>query len=677
MPIRIVDKASRLAKLNATLSGVDSVLQGTNTAPAARTGVLSAAAFVGAILAAQGVFTAAPNRTAILGASMAGFTAALQGTAFSSISSGAPYIYALDTTGGPKLGGRLGRGAYLNVYLYNAGNYSEWGVTSFVTIGGVRVHGYCALDPVRSPHQASLGLKRLVCQIGSDLVQALTNGVEYMVAVSVNGEAPSNPMDSGFYVTQTGKNISYRVNSDRIIFVDTLLGNNSTGDGSFDAPYQDLQTTAGTGGALRWNNSASSTNGTQPGTHVYLRGRVSSRDGPNTRCIDLGRITGLVGRPIVIKSYPGEVGANNPELFEYRSNSGSGGFINGQWTALSEEARTAFAPGTGWNESIEVSDIKVTIHAGSGSDHGPFNLQYHMQRPRISNCEGSWPSTVTGSNHGRSGGIEGSPVDGFFGVNYFHDIYGDTAEENHAIYLDGFSSQVLSESAACRNEICGNTIDNITHGCGIQQYGGSANHAMADNLIYDNKVTRISKHALNFNQLCQRSKAWNNILAHINNHAVLFDTTVLTAGNAIYIANCVVYDWGRTIPDRRAFWKNSQWGGIVRVENCIVALPATHANNGVNWLADNAGGVGTFQFVKCRWDDRRTSGGLTSKPPEDATGTFGNPGFTDAANDDFSLLEGSACINAGNVPQGISRTRGIGGNAAPQGGAHDQGAYER
>lgn len=593
-------------------------------------------------------------------------------------SSTAPFIYATDFTSGPTSGGENSKGCYLTIYLYNAGNFSDYGTTNFVTIGGQAVDNYRCLESVRAVHMAALGLKRLTVQIGSTGVQGLTAGTAYAVSVTVAGVSPSNATASGKYLTPSGKSITFTPQPGAILFVDTSSGNNANA-GTIASPLQDLQTTAGSGGAFKINSSVNATDGIKPGTHVIVRGNTSSRNGLNSRCVDLFRVSGRAATgatdrgSICLTSYPGAAGANSPELFIYQSSSGSGGMINGNDSTRAEEVTTSYGGATGWCQYMEFSNLKAVINAGTGGDGGPFNTQNHGQFWRITNCEMTWPSTVTGANHGRSAGIEGSPVDSFFALNYIHDIYGDSNEENHGIYMDGYSG--TGECAAIRNEYAGNYIVDITHGTGIQFYGGVSNADLSGNDVYDNMILRTGKYGLNWNTAVKSGRAWNNVIAHTDDHAIVIDTTSLTSGNFIYMANNVIYDWGTGTADRFAILKNSTFGGTFRFENNIVALPSTHANNNADWWTNNAGG-GTMTFVKNRWDDR--AGNLVAKPSQDSTGSFGNPSFTNAASNDFSLANGSACIDAGNVPTGITRSYGFGALVvAPTGAAHDQGAFER
>jgi hypothetical protein len=77
MPIRVVDSIGRLGKIDASLTLTTS-LTGTHVAPAARSGVLTAAisTLSGDM---QGVFSAAPNRTGVIGAPVATLGALIQG----------------------------------------------------------------------------------------------------------------------------------------------------------------------------------------------------------------------------------------------------------------------------------------------------------------------------------------------------------------------------------------------------------------------------------------------------------------------------------------------------------------------------------------------------------------------------------------------------------------------
>jgi hypothetical protein len=107
---------------------------------------------------------------------------------------------------------------------------------------------------------------------------------------------------------------------------------------------------------------------------------------------------------------------------------------------------------------------------------------------------------------------------------------------------------------------------------------------------------------------------------------------------------------------------------------CPTATHAVRVNNPGTWDSDynNLGPEGT-DFI--HWDDVTgydTLSSFQSGESQDANSISNDPSFTDEANDDFTLQEGSPCINAG-VDVGL--TEDYAGN--PIVGTPDIGAYEK
>lgn len=585
----------------------------------------------------------------------------------------APFIVATDFTAGPVSGGEDNKGCYLSIYGLNFGTFGDYGTANFVTIGGVNVDNYRCLEDVKGSPFSALGLKRLTVQVGA--LTGLSAGTAYAVSVTVGGTGPSNATNSGKYVAPvSGDDITFTPNPGTIYFVDPVSGSNANA-GTFAAPFKDLQTSAGTGGPYVINTSAGGTSGMKPGTHVVCRAGTSSATGVNSRGVDLFRITGTAPSgssntgPICLTSYPGAAGANSPEVFEWAGASGIGGFINGNDSTRAVESNSY---GTGWCQYMEFSNVKASVPADKGSDGGPFNTQNHGQYWRIVNCEATWPSTVSSASQGRSAGIEGSPVNSRFLLNYIHDIYGAGSEANtqHGIYMDGFSSG--TGNVAHDNVFAFNYIKDITFGNGIQFFDGVNGGGMRNNTFAHNWIDTVAKHGINIADNTESVVAYNNVVLQAGEDACRISTSGVIASNGIVVCNNTFYGWGRTTASRYGFRSESVPGGgsnSILVRNNIFCQYASHSANSYSFQTTNTGVV----FDDNQWYD--PDGRLTTKPSGDTAGAYGNPTFTTAGSD-FTLQTGSPCIDAGTTPTGFTRSYGFALNVAPDG-TVDRGAYER
>lgn len=592
----------------------------------------------------------------------------------------APFILFTDFSSGPTAGNvsnsgdENSKGCYLSVYGINFGSFASYGTSNLVTVGGVTVDNYRCLEAVVAPAMAALGVMRLTVQVGA--LSGLSNGTAYPVSVSVASVTPSNSTSGGNYLDIDGEALTFTPQPGPIYFVDFVNGSNGNA-GTFAAPFKDLQTTAGTGGAFKKNTTQNGTDGIHPGAHVVARTGTYTNVGQNDRAVDLMRIT---GRPatgasdrgsICFTSYPGAAGANSPELCHIQLPTAKGGGFNGNDSTRAQEISTSFGGFTGWCQYMEFSNFKVTSNPTGPSDGGCMNAQSTARHWRLVNLELIWQSTVTGASHAKSGGVEGSLLNSRIYGLYIHDVNGDTgANENHGVYLDGnidVSTDVIV--AYC-------TIKNIGAGNGIQTYDGINGAGMDQLVIHHNWIETVNKNCLNIVDNTKGCKAYNNILLYPGENAIRLSTDSGTAANCFIFANNVIYMWDRiyTAATRFAFADESNLGtgaASGRFENNICMQPAAGHTTHYDWVYLNSGKV---TVAKNRWYD--AGGTLTSKPSEDSTGSYGNPNFTSAGTD-FTLATGSACINAGNTPTGITRSFGFGLNTAPQGAAHDQGAFER
>lgn len=596
----------------------------------------------------------------------------LPGTGTQPSGNGEPFVLFIGNTAGPRTGGEGNNGSYVFLYLLNATAFNTWGVTSFVSIGGVNVSGYCHLSDPNSPRLAAMGVKRLAVQVGA--LTGLSDGTAYPVLVTT-------PSGTSNVTDVFGQPFTFTPQPGSIVFVDEATGVDGAA-GTIAAPMKRLQNSTVTVGAFRRNGANSSDgageNGTPPGTHVILRGGTYSLVGNGNKWCNLYQITGRPATgatnrgPICAMSYPGSPGSNAPEQAYWDAPAGMGGGFNGNDSTQANIAVTAYGGGgtRGWCQYIELCNIKIRSSATSASDAGPVNTQCRAQFWRVIDMDLSWPCT----QQGFSAGIEGSPQNSKFYGNHIHDIQSGNQVEtdtNHAFYFGGYGSGTTTSGAvATGNFVAFNDCHDITAGNGVNMFDGVNGAGMINNTLAYNWFKTVSKHCINIADNTRSCVVYNNVCEDAGQMALRLSTSALTGANGIVFANNVFYGWSR-ITGYGGFSSESTFSGTARFENNIVMQKPGHSANGYSFFNGGSG----VTVTKNRWYD--PDGRLTTKPTQDAAGSYGNPSFTNAPGGDFSLALGSACIDAGNVPAGITRSYGFGLNAAPQGAAHDQGAYER
>lgn len=594
----------------------------------------------------------------------------------------APLILYTDITAGPVSGGENDKGCYLSIYGLNLGTFSDYGTTNFVTIGGVNVDNYrCLQNAVGNASPAvgnsvfgTWGIKRLTVQVGA--LTGLSAGTAYPISVTIDGTPPANNTSGGNNLDVFGETLMFTPQPGSIVFVATTGSDGAAG--TIAAPLLNLQSSTGFAGALKIASGANATDGTHPGTHVILRGGTYTASGLNNRWVDLFRITGTSPTgatdrgPIVITSYPGAAGADAPETVVWQGASGAGGGFNGNDSTRAGETSTAYGGFTGWCQYIHISNLKVSVNAGSGDDAGPFNTQAHGQYWRIVNCDATWPSTVV-TPQAFSAGIEGSPVNGRFYGNYLHDIDGAGAEANtnHGIYLNGFGSG--AGNVANGNIIAFNIIRDIGQGSGISVFDGVNGAGIRNNTLAYNWVQNVNRCGVNISDNTESMTVYNNVFIGSGEQSIRVSTSGLIAANGIYVFNNTCYGWASQT-GAEAFISASALGAAprsMRIENNIFMQTPSHAANGYDFVTVD---TGTITFNDNQWYD--PDGRLTAKPAADSAGAYGNPLFTAAASNDFTLQAGSPCLNVGTTPL-ITRAYAFALDVSAFGAAIDRGAYEK
>lgn len=589
------------------------------------------------------------------------------------VPSGAPRILFHANNAGPRTGADDNNGTYVFLYVLNAPTFAELGVTAFITIGDRAVAGYCHVAEPNSPRLAAMGVKRIAFQVGA--LTGLVDGTAYQIKLTTS--AGTSNLNNVF-----NEPITFTPQPGSIVFVDEVNGIDGAA-GTKAAPIKRLQNSTVTAGALRRNGSNSSDgageNGTPPGTHVILRGGPYSLVGNGNKWCNLYQITGrdptgAANRgPICIFSYPGAPGSNAPEQAFWDAPAGMGGGFNGNDSTQANIAVTAYGGGSarGWCHHIQITNIKIRSSSTSASDAAPVNMQCRATSWRVIDNDLAWPCV----NQGFSAGVEGSSVNGRFFGNHIHDIQSGNQVEldtNHAFYFDGYGSGTTTNGAvASGNIIAFNDMHDITAGNGVQFFDNTNGAGMSNNTVAFNWIKTVSKHCINIADNTASCVVYNNVLEDAGRNSVRIATSALTTANGILVYNNVCYGWAR-LAGLSALLRESNFSGSARFENNVVCQKPGHAANGYSYAS--VSGTGTLTLSSNQWYD--PDGRLTTKPASDSAGAHGNPLFTNAPSGDFTLANGSPCIDTGNTPAG-TRAYGLGVNTAPQGTAHDRGAYER
>jgi hypothetical protein len=617
-------------------------------------------------------------------------------------SNGAPLIVATDFVAGPTSGGENSLGAYLTVFGTNLGNFSDWGSTSHLYIGGVEVANYRFLQPViggsANKPAALNGIQALGVQVGS--LGGAAAGSVLKIDMTVNGVHPSNPTDgSGNYKDMmtkydgTSDALTWTVQPGSIIFVNIASGNDSNA-GTISSPMQHVQSADMYHGALAMPSSATSTtDGVFPGTYVVVRGGNYSFSGTQVTgsgegwfVANLFRIGGTAPTgaakhgPICITSYPGPAGGNAPELVNFypqphingpTNDEGGGGFIGNDQARVEEVSPyDNAAPRTKW---IHWSRIFIQSHQYGARDAAPINFASSCDYCRVMNTELTWP-VFSGNSVGitNAAAIAGNGYHMKVGLNYIHDIAGvttgDNGNQNHGIYLDG------SLHSANDVVVAFNTFYNLMAGNGVQTYNAQSSEMLQNISVHHNWVEKANKHGLNQGNSTGSAAWYDNIVLYSGEAGIRIIGIDQSGANATRVYNNTIYGWDRLASGARyGYFDDGGTNGAIDVRNNIFMLPSgspyTSAGDFVSI------DVGQDKFYSNQYYD--ANGIHATKYSGDSTGGYGNPNFTTAGTD-FSLQTGSPAIDTGaSLLSGEYRPYGFLLNTAPQGLAHDRGAYER
>lgn len=575
----------------------------------------------------------------------------------------APVILFADFRAGPITGGENNKGCYVTLYGLNLGNFSDYGSTNHITIGGVEVDNYrCMFNMMGAgsggPGQGvyeTWGAKGITFQVGT--LGSPTLGSALKIDLTVGGVHPSNPTDgSGNYkdfavkMDGSANSLTFTPNPGAIIFVDRTSGNNGN-SGTIASPLKDLQISSGFGGAFLCATGAGQTNGVKPGTHIIDLGGSTNTAGLGGFAAFLFRISGTLetgstnSGPICYTRYPGAAGTNSPALVTLNpqidgSGNGGGGF-NGNDQARAGETNP-YDGLPGWSRSIHISNVTIVSSANGARDGCPINLESSGDDWRVVNCDLSWPWVSNATNVTNAAGIAGNGKNVFYLGNWIHNIQGVVADnQNHMIYIDG--------SVACANGVvvflnCGNTM---TAGNGIQTFNSQAPDTIQNISVHNNWVESAHKHGLNVSDNTRSRIDFNNVVVASGEAAYNVSTGAVLVAGGLKAWNNTFYGWARVVTSRACWWNQGVVGSSpasTDTRNNIFCqlngYPGTYS-----WVSTSGG---TDSFAANQWYD--VNGIAGSKPSNDATGATGDPQFTNAALKDFTLQATSPCIDTATTP---------------------------
>jgi hypothetical protein len=572
-------------------------------------------------------------------------------------------ILFTDFVAGPLSGGDGNNGAFLTIYGFNFGAFSDWGSTSHVTIGGVEVANYrCLTNMVGSGSGIGRGVYdtwgavALTVQVGA--LGGPAAGTALKIDMTINGTHPLNATDgSGNYLVYAEKMDGTRVpltftpQPGTIYFIDRVNGSDANNGLTVAAPLKTLQGSTGFTGVFLCATAAGATNGMKPGTHVYDLGGTANANGLSGAAVGLFRIggtlpTGGTNRgPICYTRYPGAAGANSPATVVIQgtidgSGNGGGGFNSNDQARAGET--NPYDGLQGWGRSIHISNIKVVSSANAARDGAPMNLESSSDDWRIVNCDLSWPWTSNASGITNAAGIAGNGTGVWYLGNYIHDIQGVVADnQNHGIYIDG------SLTSANGVVVFMNCIYRITAGNGIQTFNGQAPNSITNVSVLCNWIESTHKHGLNVSDNTASRYDRNNIVIDSGEAGYNVSTGAVLVANGVKQDNNVFYGWAQVVTSRPAWWNQGIVGSSpasTDTRNCIFAQKA--GSTGTYSFVVTNGGTDTFS--KNVWYDFASN--LTTKPSADSTGSFHDPQLVAPTTHDFTPASGSFCIDFGGTP---------------------------
>jgi hypothetical protein len=547
----------------------------------------------------------------------------------------APTILGIDMVAGKTSGGEGNCGDYLTIFGYAFGGQLQMGKPS-----GVRVFFRDPLGDnvwyevanyrwlMKSQAYDANQTVALCVQLGA--LGGAANGRALDMKLTVNGTDSFFQKPDG--TIQTFMPACFTVQPGRILFISHSGDDNTCLFNRIDRPARYWQRCTPNSSLFLgpWaNTTPMGEPGVRAGDTLVIMGDGTWTDhvGFDNRLLRYRSHTGTapngaMGNGFIhVVGYPGPANGHRPDDVHYVDPPGGGGGIHGVNTAYLNQY------GMYWS----VSNIHIECNATTVADGGPINFQTGAHNARVHNCVlGPWPSTI----NPKCGGVSGQGYDCVVRFNKIQKIDGDRVQQlNHGVYL-GDAAGVCSK----RWDVSYNDIVDIYAGSGVQFNNNAASDTFDGNKVHHNRIKNVAKYCLNLANSITSADCYSNLLIDPGLNCIRFDSL-----NAVTIINVCF----NTCYQTRASGAYQQVIGNTGGGLTTGTINVTH-----NTVTMASGHVSTLGFTNISSTDTAVNldenlwydhGAVnTNLPAKDLHGIYGDPKFTDPANDNFTCQSGGA-----------------------------------
>jgi hypothetical protein len=556
----------------------------------------------------------------------------------------APTLLANDVADGPITGGINGSGVPIRLFGYAFGTRANLGTAS-----GAKVY---FRDPAgdNAWHECGYYWYLTTAKVYSKLqIQELCIEPGSLGGSTVAGR----PLDIKATVNGVDTNIltaAFTIQPGSFFYVDHNNGSDTTGTvNDKTKPFQHLQVYS-SGYTGIWATLAA-------GDTIIVKGTTSDNLGVEGKYCRFYNKTGTVANgsasngSIKILNWPTSTG---PSTWSFTGPAADNGGIHG---SISGHYGTD-------GKYVTISGFTGTGNATGNSDAAPINGQSGAIGWRVFNCDLSFPSTVTGTNHARAGAIAGEFESSLVFGCHLHDVWGDSNQENHGFYV-GDAAGVCSKNL----EIAYCYIHDITAGSGIQCNNSAASDTFQNIKTHHCWIENVAKYSINVNNTVLSWDVWNNILINPSKNIFRVGTPQASAILNFVHNTCVQSS------------TNNSYTGMTAQESAGITSGTTTIKHNIFYKAGNTGGLTFTSFgagdtavtmaENLYFDTTSTE---VAAPSKDATGIYGDPKFTDFVNKLLTLQAGSPALDACTVAEPIAVASDIFGIARPVTGTGTPGA---